>query len=145
MPPPWPRYRSAQDPMSEEQKANGPTEAGVPLEVAIDFIKSNLFRVIHVDGVWGGVTSSAAVHMAMYSERPALPQRIVHKVGSDFTLGDEVPEKRITRDAVLIREVEAEVVMSVDTARALHLWLGDKLDLIDGAFKAMGFAGDRND
>jgi hypothetical protein len=56
-----------------------------------------------------------------------VPKKIVHKVssgivGGPVTLGPEVVEKREVRQGVF-REVEADLVFSVDTAVALREWL----------------------
>jgi hypothetical protein len=49
-------------------------------EIEFDFIKSNFFRVIHVDGAFGGLSPNGFVHMALYSERRAIPTKVVHKI-----------------------------------------------------------------
>jgi hypothetical protein len=66
-------------------------------EIAFEYIKSNLFRVIHADGAIGGVTPSGNLHLAFFSERPAIPRMIVHKRDPSGTLGPPIPEKTITR------------------------------------------------
>ena len=103
-------------------------------EVDFHFEKGNAFRVIHVDGVIGAITSSSgSLHMTVYSERLPLPQRVVHTV-ADGVLGPELVEKRISRSG-LFREMEADLVLSVATAVSLRAWLDDRIH----EFAAMGF------
>ena len=44
------------------------------------YLKNPAFRVVHVDGAVGGVTPRGRIPMAVYSERPAIPQSSVHSV-----------------------------------------------------------------
>ena len=38
------------------------------------YIKAYNFRVVHVDGVIGGITPKGLLHLAVFSERAAIPQ-----------------------------------------------------------------------
>ena len=65
--------------------------------------------------------------MSIFNERAPVPKKIVHTVssgvvGGPVTLGPEVMEKREVRQGVF-REVEADLVFSLDTAVALRTWL----------------------
>src|ERR1700687_3807054 len=84
--------------------------------IKFDFIKSNYFRTIHADGVWGGVNGHLDIAMAFYSERPAIPQQITVPV-ENGRLGHELEDKRVGRDAV-IRDVEIAVTMNIEVARS---------------------------
>jgi hypothetical protein len=50
----------------------------------------------------------------------------VEFVGGPLTLGPEIMEKREVRQGVF-REVEADLIFSVDTAIALRAWLDGKI------------------
>lgn len=101
----------------------------MPREIEFDLIKSNWFRVIHADGAIGGVSPQANIHMALYSERRAIPTKIVHAL-EKTQLGAEIKSKRQGR-AGMVREVEVDVVLGLEQAKALHLWLGDKIREIE--------------
>ena len=36
--------------------------------VTFDYIKSNLFRVIHADGVWGGIAPTGKIHLSFFND-----------------------------------------------------------------------------
>jgi hypothetical protein len=97
-----------------------------PSKVNFDYIKGNFFRVIHVDGAIGGLTPQRLLHAALYSERPSIPQRLVHRVNPDGSLGDRLDEESLTRGSV-VRELEADLIMSIGTAESLANWLLDKV------------------
>ena len=99
------------------------------------YIKSNLFRVIHADGAHGGVTPGLKVQMALFSERIPIPQKTTHKAvynesEGSVAVGEEITDERVARKG-LVREVETEVLMDVETAKKLYVWLGDKIKLIE--------------
>lgn len=98
----------------------------LPKEIAYDFIKSNFFRVVHADGVFGGLAPNGNIHMQVYSERTAIPQKTVHAIeGSE--LGPEIHAKRQERKAI-VREVEVDVVFNIAQAEAMRAWLAEKID-----------------
>ena len=98
----------------------------VPDRMSFDYIKSNFFRVIHADGVVGSVTPRLGIHMDFWSERLAIPKRVVHNVEPDGTLGEEIRDEREARDA-LVREVEVGVVVDLGTAKSIAKWLAEKI------------------
>ena len=95
--------------------------------VAFDYIKSNFFRVLHSDGAIGSITPSGGIHLAFYSERPAFPRRVVHALDVDGKLGALLPELTESRGSV-VREMDVDVVLSIDAAKAVYEWLGLKIN-----------------
>jgi hypothetical protein len=105
--------------MSENQQKRAPTE-GQPSTIALNYVKSNQFRVVHVDGVFGGMSPTGLIHASIFSERFPIPQIIRQVVKEDGTLGEEVD--RTIREGV-IREAEVDLVMSREVAVVLRDWL----------------------
>ena len=88
--------------------------------VRFDYLKSNLFRVQHASGAWGGVSGNGKICISFYSERPPIPQQEVCPVGPDGRLGAAV--KSVSR-AAMIREVESCVIMDLEVAESLAGWI----------------------
>lgn len=102
--------------------------ADKPTEISFDYIKSHQFRVVHVDGAFGGLSPNGrAIHMALFSERRAIPTKTVHALSETSHLGNEIREKRTQRDS-FIRELEIDLVLDFDTAVNVQKWLQDKID-----------------
>jgi len=103
---------------------------GIDLEkgtISYDYIKGNNFRVIHVDGVYGGnAPQLGVIHMDVFSERWPIPKRTVNRFNPEREIGEEIFEERVTRDAV-VREVEAHLVMNIEVATKIRGWLDDKI------------------
>ena len=93
-----------------------------PQRVALEYIKSNLFRVIHADGAIGGVTPAGNIHVAFYSERPAIPRMTVHLRADDGTLGAPIPDQTVSR-AGFIREMDIDIVFNRELVPKLIEWL----------------------
>jgi len=94
-------------------------------EIEFDFIKSNFFRVIRADGAFGGIAPGGAIHMAIYSERQAIPTKTVHSLEGQ-QLGPEILKKREGRSAI-VREVEIDVVLELPQAIVFRQWLDEKI------------------
>jgi len=101
------------------------------ITVSFDYIKSNQFRVIRVDGVHGGVTPRGnTIQMALFSERTPIPQRETHEIVVSDEKGGKLGKmiKAVKRDAFMVREVEVEALMDLTISKAIHAWLGRKIE-----------------
>jgi hypothetical protein len=101
--------------------------------VQFHYLKSSAFRVVHADGVFGGVSPGGFIFMSLFSERPPIPDTTTHEV-KDGRIGDELTEERISRNGI-VRELEVGVVLDLRTAAALHDWLAQKIELLTEAQK----------
>ena len=112
---------------------SGNIEGKEPDKISFDYIKSNYFRVIRADGVHGGVTPKInTIQMALFSERQPIPRRETFKIEKG-QLGKRIDMEK--RDAV-IREVEVEVIMDIQTARSISEWLQQKIESAEKMSKA---------
>ncbi len=79
-----------------------------------------------MDGAIGSVSPNGQIHMSLYSERLPIPRRMVYEL-KENALGDEIEDQRVTRDAI-IREMDVDVIMTIDAAESLCTWLQNKID-----------------
>lgn len=100
-----------------------------PEQLEFHFIKSNHFRVIYADGAYGAVTPKGMIHFALYNERRAIPKRsartLAHSDGDIIAYG---PEKEADKLEGIVREVEVEVFLDINTAADLCRWLERRID-----------------
>lgn len=95
-----------------------------PETVRFSYIKNNQFRVVHVDGAIGSLTPRGLIHCAVYSERPALPDALVYAVADD-----KLGEVRSTESREgIVREIDVDLIMTVQSAVDLRNWLNDRID-----------------
>lgn len=100
-----------------------------PSNIKFFYIKSNLFRVLHVDGAVGGLTPHGSVHIAVYSERPAIPQMTSHNLSPEGRVGE--PEETEGKEGI-VREIDADLILSRQTAVELRDFLTRNIAMIDG-------------
>ena len=105
-----------------------PETKELPANLDFHFIKSNSFRVVHCDGVWGGTTPRGYITMSVYSERSPLPQKITHQVLDHGLLS---PETSKEAKEGIIREVDVEVIMDLSMAQSLITWLQDHVKFLE--------------
>lgn len=99
----------------------------IPKEIAFEYLKSNFFRVISASGAFGGLSPTGReIHMAIFSERRAIPKKTVHSVSREGKIGEEVIQKREVRGG-FIREIEVDLVIDLQTALRIQEWLQDKI------------------
>ena len=103
--------------MSDEKKIE---------QVTFHYVKSNSFRVVHCDGIIGGLTPQGYLNFAMYSERVAIPQTRTHELTPEGKLR-EPAVKEITRGGV-VRELEVDAVMNIQQMIAFRDWLTERID-----------------
>lgn len=95
--------------------------------IKFNFIKSNYFRVIHLDGAYGGLTPNRYIHMTVYSERMAIPRETQRELLQDGTLGKE---SVIDTKEGVVRELEADLIFGELEAIALRDWLNEKIEAL---------------
>lgn len=109
--------------MSDEKIQN---EESQQRKVHFYYEKAHQFRVIHADGVHGGLTPRMNIHMAVFSERNPIPQRETYLLRPDDIIQGEEKDLRVQKEG-FFREVEADIVFSIDTARNVAKWLSEKV------------------
>jgi hypothetical protein len=97
----------------------------IPEFISFDYIKGTQFRVVHADGAIVGATPGG-LSISFFTERQPIPRRVVHKVGKDGSIGEEMVDQRVVRDAV-VRDTDVCIVMTQDVARKVIEALEDVL------------------
>lgn len=93
-------------------------------KINFHYIKSNNFRVVHADGVFGGLTPSGDIFASIFSQRPAIPNLTVNQIKENGELGPEI--ERVSKDGI-IRELEVGLAMRPETAEQLIKWLQERV------------------
>lgn len=104
--------------MSENMSSNA---------VKFHLVKGNFFRVIHADGVVGGITPSREIFLSLFNERDAIPQLIEQAINADGSLGEEI--KRSGKEGI-VREIEVGVMLNVKTAKLIADWLLKQAEIL---------------
>lgn len=108
------------------------TLPGDSQNVRFNYIKSPLFRTFHVDGLIGGPTPRGLLHFAVFSERRAIPQITEHALTKEGGLGEQIEARG---KAGFVREMDADLVMTIHTAKEMHDWLTKNIELLEKMIK----------
>ncbi|MGD1942008.1 MAG: hypothetical protein ACFB0G_11910 [Leptolyngbyaceae cyanobacterium] len=103
-----------------------PTKVEDPQQIKYQYEKSNFFRVIHADGVWGCINSQMGLQIAFWNERFPFPNVVEYRVSDEGTVeeqGRELPD-------TITREVEVSISVDLETAEVLIDWLTEKVNEI---------------
>ena len=74
--------------------------------------------------------------MNFYLERAPLPETVSHEINQNGTIGAESAVEPEDLYSSLVRYVNTGVVLSPQTARELHAWLGEKIRELDALEQA---------
>ena len=94
-------------------------------ELQFHYVKSNFFRVLHVTGAFGGLSPQLFIHMNVFGDRLPLPTLSTQKIDA---IEGRSPEVIKEGKQGVIREVEADIVLDIETAKNLVVWLRDKIN-----------------
>jgi hypothetical protein len=90
----------------------------------VHYIKSTQFRVVYVEGAYGGITPHGMIEFAVYNERRPIPRMgTLHADAEQNLITEEITEGK----SGLVREIETALMMTPDTAERLARWLDSKI------------------
>lgn len=92
-------------------------------KIAFRFQQDEDYRLIPVNGVWGGVTPRGDIKVDLFHESEAQPDVVTHELTPDSTLGEEVER---SPSASIERTVLVGVVLAAEQAESIGRWLQDK-------------------
>ena len=105
-------------------------------EFKFKYIFSNDYNPVYVNGAHGGVTPRGELVVNFYQERLPLPDAITHELNPNGTIGKEVAVEPGDLNKSLVRFLSNGVVLTYQTARDLHHWLGEKIKEMETMEKA---------
>lgn len=108
-------------------------------KIQLEYVKSNLFRVIHTDGAIADENPNGHIAITLFSQRFSVPEKIlldVNQEGKVISESFKIDEGNDKIDKKIIREVDVISIMDVDIARQLAFQIlletggfeGDELD-----------------
>lgn len=99
-------------------------------KVSFHYIKNNDFRTVFASGLIGGITGQGLINMDIYTDRVVIPRKTYADINPNGSITD-LPAENEAKDGV-IREVQFGIVMDVDTAKSIVLWIQNNIALIEG-------------
>jgi hypothetical protein len=106
-------------------------------QITFKYIFTYDYNPKYVNGAHGGVSPRGELVVNFYLERPPLPNAVSHEINQNGTIGNESVVDPADLNASLVRYVSTGVVLSLQTARDLHSWLGDKIHELETREQAL--------
>ena len=91
-----------------------------PTKITFRYEKDEDYRLIPVNGVWGGATPRSDILVDLFHESYTLPEVLTHAVTPGGQLGEEV--KR-TPTGEIRRKVFVGMVLTAEQAESIGRWL----------------------
>ena len=109
-------------------------------EFTFKYIFTYDYNPVFVNGAHGGVTPRGELVVNFYQERAPLPNSITHEINPNGTMGAETAVDPEDLNRSMVRFVNTGIVVTPQTARELHYWLGEKIKEIDALEQAKAAA-----
>ncbi len=98
----------------------------LPKEAKVTYTKSPDYKLVYVNGVYGGITGKGELRFDFFQEFHPYPEEEILEITDDGKLG--APEPEDSEQFELIREKQIGIVMSMGFAQSLLQWLKDKVE-----------------
>lgn len=93
-------------------------------KVTINYLKTPNYRTYFIDGMYGGITPNGKIFAELFIQRNPTPKTVTQEINEDGSMGKI--EKSEGKKG-LIRQVEASLLMDIETAKSFAGWLNDKI------------------
>lgn len=94
-----------------------------PTKITFRFSKDDHYRLLPINGVWGGPTPRGDIMVDFFHESQALPEVVTHAVTPDGQFGNEL--KRTPRSE-FHRTVLVGMMLTAEQAESIGRWLQEK-------------------
>ena len=114
------------------------TAASSTARMQFHYIKSPDYREVACHGALGGPTPQRLIWMSLFSERTPIPRVVEYAVegipGQEVTfIESAVQPTHVETRAGIIRHVEVSAYLDIETAKRVHIWLGEQIAILESA------------
>ncbi len=128
--------------MADEKLVEEETEE-FPKSVQFTFTEAPDYKVVYINGVYGGLTGQGEIICDFFQEVPLLPNKEVFKLSHGKKGKQTEPDPDSPPEQVeVIRKKQVGFIMTLGFAKALRGWLDDKLKKAPELFEAKGEEGE---
>lgn len=99
------------------------------------YIFSDDYNPVYVNGAQGGINPQGEIVANFYLERLALPVSQTQEITPDGRLGGVVSSEPADLNRSFVRFIKNGVVMNLQAAKNIHLWLGNLIEQCENAQK----------
>lgn len=97
---------------------------GAPTKITFRFEKDDDYRLIPVNGVWGGPTPRGDIMVNLFHESHVVPKEVTQTLRADGRLGQE--RERTPPPGTVQRTVLVGMILTAEQAESIGRWLQEK-------------------
>ena len=105
-------------------------------EITFKYVFNYAYNPTYVNGAQGGFSPRGEMVINFYLERQPLPDSLSHEITPEGGIGRETAVEPHDLANSIVRFVDTGVVMSYDSAKIFHNWMGEQLHMMEEMHKA---------
>ena len=105
----------------------------LPKEAKVTYTKSPDYKLVYVNGIYGGLTGKGELRFDFFQEFHPYPEEEIVEITDEGKLGKVIPseDEEGSKQFELIREKQIGIIMSMGVAQSLFEWLKDKIEIYE--------------
>lgn len=92
---------------------------------------SDDYNPVYINGAFGGISTKGELVVHFFLERQGLPTSEVHQITPEGELSLKMKREPADQPFSAIRYIDTGIILSYDSAKNIHKWLGDKINELD--------------
>jgi len=103
----------------------------IPEKIKFKYIFEDDYSPIYSNGAFGGITPNHEIVVNFFFERQGLPYSQTHIIKEKGMIGEIVEINPDQGIPYLIRQVQNGIILSLDGAKKIHTWIGEKIQELE--------------
>lgn len=100
-------------------------------QIRFKYVFSENYNPVYCNGAFGGISTRGEIVANFFLERMPIPNSMTNSVNPDGSLGGVISVDPESLDETVIRHVSTGIVLSEDSAKAIHAWLGNQIQELE--------------
>ena len=96
-------------------------------QIKFKYVFPENYNPIYCNGAFGGISTHGEIIANFFLERMPIPNSMTNSVNPDGSLGGVVSVDPETLEETVIRHVSTGIILNEESAKALHIWLGNQI------------------
>lgn len=100
-------------------------------QINFKYVFDEKYNPAYCNGAFGGISTQGEIVVNFFMERMPIPNSTTNSVNPDGSLGGVISTDPENLDETVIRYVSNGIVLSENSAKAIHEWLGSQIQELE--------------
>ena len=96
--------------------------------LSVRYRNNAAYRSVHASGAYGGAVPTGEIFLGIFSERTHFPESAL----VEFDEVTHQAKETVQVEKGIVREMEVGIIMNLEVAKSIHLWLQEKINFVEG-------------